>query len=683
MHHDTSRRSSKIDKATISRPLSMSLSPTAIPMPDTRSPKEKVIDTIVSKMRLADIDANGVDLQHIRTLCENDVDEEGARIVQKAGGWSKFTLAQTKSFLSFQENSRTLVILREALNMDELRNGVRDIMAQGRDAEPKSNLTDFDGRPIGSTQYIPGNNLPETHRELSEQSVSLTPGETEIREAALTDDESDAYGDIMEDYIAEEDVIPNADIDIPATSKPLPKLSPHNAEVVAALSRVNNRTKTDFFKDDIRKDAMRLMRATTLLMRFRDIFAGRSYEQITSRLLEEGDVEILGGFEQFLEMAVQAGYLVVKKKKGQSGHVATAAGAALIQPFTAISTTRANRKDLDLLEEQLLENYARLRPTKESDRLRARIVKDIQRHLDYEYPTVGFLVELFGSGGNGLYFPGSDSDICAYYSTIPPIRTVDIRQLAKTLYRARWCRNVLCIAHAKVPVIKMIHSSTGLPVDISIENTIAIENTRLIRLYMILDARVKPLAFALKVWCKARCISHPEEGSLSSYSWTLMLIHYLQRTSPPVLPNLQPRDGDFEAFNHSYNGRLIECLYDENPTFQSSNTSMVSELFVGFFNYYASFDYDALVINLKPEFHPSSSSSGDWDEIAPLRKAEKGRADWERKSIAIEDPFIDDRNTAVGCSTHLASWTIDEIQRASRILRSGGSFADIVGFANA
>ena len=54
-----------------------------------------------------------------------------------------------------------------------------------------------------------------------------------------------------------------------------------------------------------------------------------------------------------------------------------------------------------------------------------------------------------------------------------------------------------------------------------------------------MDARLAPLGVCLKKWAKSHGVNDASQGTVSSYAWIVMLIHYLQRTTPPVLPNLQ------------------------------------------------------------------------------------------------------------------------------------------------
>merc|ERR1719187_2414771 len=61
----------------------------------------------------------------------------------------------------------------------------------------------------------------------------------------------------------------------------------------------------------------------------------------------------------------------------------------------------------------------------------------------------------------------------------------------------------------------------------------------MLRAYSNIDPRVKVLGFGLKYFAKLCNICDASRGSLSSYAYVLMVIHFLQQTQPPVLPVLQ------------------------------------------------------------------------------------------------------------------------------------------------
>ena len=68
-------------------------------------------------------------------------------------------------------------------------------------------------------------------------------------------------------------------------------------------------------------------------------------------------------------------------------------------------------------------------------------------------------------------------------------------------------------------------------------------NTQLFRCYADFDTRVRPVIFAVKEWANRRKIKDASVGFLSSYSFVLMVIYFLQMgVSPPILPHLQSEE---------------------------------------------------------------------------------------------------------------------------------------------
>ena len=86
------------------------------------------------------------------------------------------------------------------------------------------------------------------------------------------------------------------------------------------------------------------------------------------------------------------------------------------------------------------------------------------------------------------------------------------------------------------------HARAGdwwVQVDITVNNILAIVNTKLLRDYAAIDDRLLQLVFVVKLWAKRRQVNDSYRGTLSSYCYVLMCIHLLQQRSPPVLPCLQ------------------------------------------------------------------------------------------------------------------------------------------------
>ena len=66
---------------------------------------------------------------------------------------------------------------------------------------------------------------------------------------------------------------------------------------------------------------------------------------------------------------------------------------------------------------------------------------------------------------------------------------------------------VVCRAVAKVPIVKCCDPELELACDINVNNPLALENTRMIRTYVQLDDRVRPLAKIIKYWTKRRLLN--------------------------------------------------------------------------------------------------------------------------------------------------------------------------------
>jgi DNA polymerase sigma len=66
---------------------------------------------------------------------------------------------------------------------------------------------------------------------------------------------------------------------------------------------------------------------------------------------------------------------------------------------------------------------------------------------------------------------------------------------------------VICVAAAKVPIVKLWDPELQLAADLNVNNTLALENTRMIKTYVLIDERVRPLAMIIKHWTKQRILN--------------------------------------------------------------------------------------------------------------------------------------------------------------------------------
>lgn len=75
---------------------------------------------------------------------------------------------------------------------------------------------------------------------------------------------------------------------------------------------------------------------------------------------------------------------------------------------------------------------------------------------------------------------------------------------------------VVCISAAKVPIVKIWDPELGLACDINVNNALAIENTRMIRVYIETDPRVRQLMMIIKHWTRRRIIKDAGKSTSSS-----------------------------------------------------------------------------------------------------------------------------------------------------------------------
>ncbi|KAH9056832.1 hypothetical protein EDB87DRAFT_1686845 [Lactarius vividus] len=232
------------------------------------------------------------------------------------------------------------------------------------------------------------------------------------------------------------------------------------------------------------------------------------------------------------------------------------------------------------------------------------------------------------------------------------------------------------LPHARIPIVKLsLDPSLALPLgiacDIGFENRLALENTRLLYCYAMIDpARVRTLVLFLKVWCKRRKINSPYKGTLSSYGYVLLVIYFLVHVkNPPVLPNLQQMP-PMRPISHedTHIGAHNTWFFDDvellRQRWQSANTDSVGQLLIDFFKYFSrDFLYNTGVASIRAGLL-KKDSKGWQNDLDPARYKDAR----ERNRFCIEDPFETDFNVA-RCVTRDGLYTIrGEFMRASRIL---------------
>jgi terminal uridylyltransferase len=146
-------------------------------------------------------------------------------------------------------------------------------------------------------------------------------------------------------------------------------------------------------------------------------------------------------------------------------------------------------------------------------------------------------------------------------------------------------------------------SGVGAQCDINFSAHLALQNTLLLRCYSHTDPRVRPMVLFIKHWAKVRGINSGYRGTLSSYGYVLMVLHYLvnvaqpfvcpnlQQLAPPPPPDMNPSEMEGIYTCRGYDVRFWrneeEILHLSRANQLTPNKESIGHLLRGFFEYYA------------------------------------------------------------------------------------------------
>ena len=223
----------------------------------------------------------------------------------------------------------------------------------------------------------------------------------------------------------------------------------------------------------------------------------------------------------------------------------------------------------------------------------------------------------------------------------------------------------------------------GIQCDINFSNYVAVHNTRLLRCYAKCDSRVREMGIFVKAWAKARKINTPYHGTLSSYGYILMVLHYLMNVAtPPVIPNLQhwARDADawagkttvdlFEGFDIRFEQKENTLAHDAQTgqLMPMRNMQSIGDLLRGFFRYYgdnACFSWTREVISIRTNGGLLTKQSKGWISAKSTGENNQIRL---RYLLTIEDPFEIEHNIARTVGHHGLVAIRDEFRRGYEII---------------
>lgn len=173
------------------------------------------------------------------------------------------------------------------------------------------------------------------------------------------------------------------------------------------------------------------------------------------------------------------------------------------------------------------------------------------------------------------------------------------------------CSRVKRISQARVPIVKYSQDFVGVECDLAVSNEAAINMSELLYIFGNFDSRVRPLTFTIKMWAKEIKLTNDTPGRwLTNFSLTLLVLFYLQQEK--IIPTIQmlvkqATNNDIRITNDGVNCTFLRDV--SKLPLDIENNKTLEELLLGFFNYYASFDFHTNAISLnfgktinKPEY---------------------------------------------------------------------------------
>lgn len=308
---------------------------------------------------------------------------------------------------------------------------------------------------------------------------------------------------------------------------------------------------------------------------------------------------------------------------------------------------------------QLDNILAAVRLTQEDVTALTQLYTDVEYALQSIWP--GCKTVPFGSITTGLGVKTSDAD--CFVDVPPPFRHPQANFVVKAKkilqHYPGTFSEILCIPRANTPIVKFFHIPTETNCDLTFKTPLGAHNSKLIAFLLHADPRLIPMAVVIKYWAKVHDFSGT--GKLTNYALTMMIIFYLQQPPISILPAVAwlQSDASTHFLVDSWN---VGFMGQRQLLPPSSNTSSISELLGGFFEYYSSFNFDEMVVCpylgapiKKALFRDTFLLPKEFDRykmnvlenmVLPMRHG---------SAICVQDPFEQSHNLASAITSRLAS----------------------------
>ena len=254
------------------------------------------------------------------------------------------------------------------------------------------------------------------------------------------------------------------------------------------------------------------------------------------------------------------------------------------------------------------------------------------------------------------------------------------------------------IETARVPIL--VARKNNIEINISFNHQVVIHNSALLKAYSEISPRVRELVILVKHWAKQRELNDALQGTLSSYSYVLLVISFLQQKG--LLPDLQSSGQCPLPERITDNGRCStwfaapDSIADILSYSQRLNSHSLTFLLVSFFDFYLyDFDYINDLVSVSRRIPRRREVDGDSRLIMELSKSkfvkkidffesfeEVGQVNFtalrKRCWLSIIDPF--EFNRCLGVSARGMETLVKDMKRSQELLLDGHGAAVFAPF---
>ncbi len=299
------------------------------------------------------------------------------------------------------------------------------------------------------------------------------------------------------------------------------------------------------------------------------------------------------------------------------------------------------------------------------------LIKHLEKSITSKFN--GSKLTAFGSSESGLSLKTGDLDLCLQAAKVDQKKV--IKRISGML-RGQGMESVQALTRAKVPIVKFTDPRSGMHVDISINNTLAIHNTKLLAQYAKLDERVKQLAICVKHWALHRNLSDAPNGTLSSYGWSVLVIFHLIKEG--VIANLQSGEDRTIA---DIEGKEYDITINDISKSDSASKASLAELVYSFFKNYATFDWANEIVSIRSGKSLTRDEKGWMNEepsaLDVINSQKEKPPRMGEHHLSIEDPFDLDHDLSRVVRAVGELKIRDELIRATKMFGDGETWKAI------